>query len=213
MSYLSGSNLAFAKMFHQSLITETLGCDAGKTVQPKFRVDDGVSMTDLTSPIVANGTTGTLLTNAVEGNKVQFELDLATDDSAVSPQVLFLQATGIERPEVIRVHHATYTAGTDPNSSVITLRNLLRTARTTTSLIKWADLRYTPPGTGGSGYSFVVIEPGYPKEIEVFKGKDKPPELGLEIAWREVDNVTVNNFLNGGSSSSVFSGIIDGGTP
>ncbi len=185
MSYESGTNIAYDKMFQQPIVTETAACTANLTVTPKYRKDAETSMTALTTAITTNGTVETALTTPVVGNKIQFELDLATNSSSTTPQVLYFQAVGVERPDVIRTIHATYVAGDTPNMKVEVLRDLLRTARTSTSLVKWVDLRFTPSGTGGSAYDYVVMEPGYPKEVEIFKGKDKGTEMGLEVAWRE----------------------------
>jgi hypothetical protein len=184
MSYLNGTSLHYDKMFQQTLVTETEDCSATVTVQPKYRKDSGTTMEILTPIITTNGTVETSLSNPIAGNKFQFEIDLATGASTATPQVLFFQMTGLEKPDVIRIIHATYVAGDTPNMKVSVLRDLLRTARTTTSLIKWADLRFTPSGTSGTEYSYVVMEPGYPKEVEIFKGKDKGTELGFEVAWR-----------------------------
>jgi len=187
MSYLSGSDLHYDKIFGQPIAIETEDCAEGKTVQAKYRIDSETAMSTLTDKISTNGVIEAEIRDEIACNKIQFELDLATDASTTTPQVLFFQSKGVEKPDVIRIYHVTYAIGTMPTSKVETVRDLLRTARTSTKLIKWADLRFTPTGTTGADFEYVVMEPGYPKEVEVFKGKDKAPELGLEVAWRVID--------------------------
>lgn len=96
------------------------------------------------------------------------------------------QARGVEKPEVVRVHNCTYSIGNKPSLLSKTQRTTLRGARTSTSLIKFADLRYGDTTTSGTSYIWVVAEPGTPTEVEIVHEKGREPELGLQVAWREV---------------------------
>jgi len=187
MSYTYGSNPYWDKLF-QTIITETVGCSANETVTPKYRKDVDTIATNLTSAITTNGIVKTSLTSVLSSNRIQFELHLATTDSTTTPEVLFFQARGIEKPEVIRVHEAVYDIGDMPQRKAKTFRSNLRTARTSTSLVKFADLRYGEytAGTAGTDYAWVILQPGYPQEVEVIQEKNLPPRLGLRIRWQEV---------------------------
>ncbi len=122
-------------------------------------------------------------------NRIQFEIDLASNTSTSTPQVSYFQAKGIEKPTTTRIHEAVYSIGDEPTTRAKTLRDLLRTARTSTSLIKFADLRYngTTGGMAGTDFVYVILEPGFPQEVEVFhRDKGSTPELGLRVRMREV---------------------------
>jgi len=184
MSYTYGTNPYWDKLF-QSVVTEVKGCDSGKTVTPKYRKDTDTSPTALTAAITSNGIAKTNLTSAISCNKIQFELHLATDSSSYTPEVLFFQARGIEKPETVRIYEATYKAISKPSIITTTMRDFLRTGKTSTSLIKFADLRYGE-STAGTTYHWVVFEPGYPREVELIHEKGRKPELGIQVRMREI---------------------------
>jgi hypothetical protein len=190
MSYIYGTNPYWDKLF-QSVVTQTKGCAAGITVTPKYYKDTDTSASALTATITTNGTVKTNLTTALTCNRISFRLDLASNDSAKTPEVLFFEASGIEKPEVVRIHQCTYALGNKPLSSVKTMRTTLRGARTSTSLIKFADLRYGDTTTSGTSYIWVVAEPGTPTEVEIKHEKGREPELGLQCSCREV-SITIS---------------------
>jgi hypothetical protein len=185
MSYTYGTNPYWDKMW-QSIVTETKNCAVGITVTPKYMKDTDTSASALTAAITTNGIVKTNLSSAITCNRICFELDLATNDSTKTPEVLMFQARGVEKPEVVRVHNCTYSIGNKPSLLSKTQRTTLRGARTSTSLIKFADLRYGDTTTSGTSYIWVVAEPGTPTEVEIVHEKGREPELGLQVAWREV---------------------------
>ena len=184
MSYFRGTNQYWDKLF-QSVITETKGCASGKTVTPYYRKDTDASSTALTAAISTNGTVKTNLTSALSCNKILFELQFATDSSSVTPEVSLFQARGIEKPETVRIHECTYTFGDRPSDRAETIRTFLRGGRTSTSLIKFADLRYGDK-TSDTSYTWVIMQPGYPEEVEIIHEKGRQPELGLRCRFQEV---------------------------
>jgi len=185
LSYFYGTDPYWDKLY-QSVITETKGCASGKTVTPKYRVNtDTTTPTGLTAAITSDGVNKTNLTSAINCNRVQFQLDLATDDDDYSPEVLYFQARGVEKPEVVRIHEATYKISSRPSVAANTLRDFLRGGASSTSLIKFADLRWGE-STGGSNYHWVIMEPGYPREVELTHQKGRKPELGIQVRMREV---------------------------
>jgi len=187
MSYTYGDNPYWDKMF-QSVITETKSCAAGVTVTPKYRKDTDTSASALTATITTNGVVKTALSTPLSSNKISFELWLATNSSAATPEVLYFLARGNEKPESFRVHECTYLVDDEPARRVSTLRTYLRGARTNTSLIKFADLRYggSTSGTVDVDYVNVVCEPGYPQEVEIIQEGSRQPQLGIKMVWREV---------------------------
>jgi len=125
------------------------------------------------------------MTSAINCNRVQFELDLRTATNTVSPEITYFEARGVEKPETIKVHECVYSLGDSTSRRTKAVRTFLRGARTTQSLIKFADLRYGDD-TATTSYVWVVMQPGYPQEVEVFQGKGKQPELGLKVRMQEV---------------------------
>lgn len=188
MSYTYGSNPYWDKLF-QSIVTETAACTANLTVQPMYRKDTEATATNLTAAITTNGVAKTNLTVALTCKRMCFELHLATNSSATSPEVLLFIARGAEKPERVRIHECIYSVGDEPSNRSKTLRDLFRTGRTTTTLIKFADLRYGEKtgGTAGTDYQYCVMEPGYPQEIEIIHEKQRQPELGIKVRLREVN--------------------------
>jgi hypothetical protein len=185
MSYDYGTNPYWDKMI-QSIVTETKNCTANLTVTPKYRKDSDTSATALTAAITTNGVVKTNLTTALTCKRIQFQLDLATNSSSTTPIVSLFEARGIEKPETVRTHDVTYHAGSKPGVKGTTIRDFLRGGRTSTSLIKFADLRYGQTTESGTSYYWVVMEPGYPQEVEILSGKTKQPEVGLKCRMREV---------------------------
>jgi hypothetical protein len=175
----------------QSVVTQTENCTANITVQPKYRKDSETSMTNLTAAITTNGIVRTNLTTALSANRIQYEVDLATNDSTLTPVIRSFEVNGHEKPTLYRLHDCTYDIGTDPANKTSTVRSFLRGGRTTTGLIKFADLRYGDyiSGTAGTNYVLVVMEPGYPQEIEYYNEKNQQTQLGIKVVWKEVSTV------------------------
>jgi hypothetical protein len=188
MSYLYGSNPMWDKLY-QTIVTETKACSANVTVTPKYRKDTDTSMTALTAAITTNGVVHTNLTAALATKRIQFELDLATNDASITPIVTLFEARGTEKPETIRIHEATYVIGDMPAKKAETLRTFLRGGRTSTTLMCFADLRYgqTTSGAAGTDYIYVVMEPGYPQEIDIIHEKGRAPELGIKCRFIELN--------------------------
>lgn len=150
--------------------------------------DIGLTATGtLSGAIKTNGINRTYFTSPVAVDSASFQVQLDTDTPYMTPQVLIFEAKGTEKPTVVRVHECTYTIGNSPSKMVDTLRALMRTARTTTTLVKFADLRYSQSTVAGGGFVYVVAEPGTPTEVEVRHDKGRQPELGIRVRWREVD--------------------------
>lgn len=183
MSYVYGTDKYWDKLF-QSIVTETKSCASGKTVTPKYRKDTDTTATVLAPAITTNGIVNTNLGNEIDCKRIQFELHLATNASTATPEVLYFEARGIEKPETVRVHEATYAIGDTPSKRAKTIRDFLRSARTSEKLIKFADLRYGQ--SIDKDYTWVVMQPGYPREVEVAHEKGRQPQLGLQCRWQEV---------------------------
>ena len=184
MPYYQGTNQYWDKLW-QSIVTETAGCTDTIKVTPKYRKDADSSSTPLTAAITSNGTVKTNLTSALSSNKISFEVYLETGTNTTTPQLLLFQARGIEKPETVRIYDATYKAVSKPSIATETMRDFLRDGRTSTSLIKFADLRYGE-STAGTTYHWVVFEPGYPREVELIHEKGRKPELGIQVRMREI---------------------------
>ncbi len=188
MSYLYGSNPYWDKMF-QTIETQTKGCAASITVTPYYLKDTDSAASTLTAAITTNGIVRTALTNELSGKRFQFQLNFYTANSILTPEVSFFRARGFEKPEVVRIHEATYDIGDTPSRRAKTIRTFLRNARASSSLIRLADLRYeqsTADNPTPVTYVWVTMEPGYPQEIEVEQAKGRAPELGIKVRWREV---------------------------
>jgi len=187
MSYDYGTEGEWDKLW-QSAVLEVKGGDTGETVQVKYRKDADTSATSCIAAAATNGLFETNFASALSCERIQFELHLASNTSTATPEVSYFQAKGVEKPVTVRFHNATYAVGDDPSNSAKTLRNLLRTGRTTTTLIKFADLRFNDStgGTAGTDYVYCVMEPGYPREETIIHTKGKAPELGITVRLREV---------------------------
>jgi hypothetical protein len=189
MSYVYGTNQKYDKMF-QNLVTETAACTAGITVTPKYRTDASTTMTNFTAAaITTNGVVNTLAGTAISCKRIQMEFDLATNDSTISPQLLTYGLQGNEKPTTYRIHEAVYEAENKSSRRSETVRGALRSARASTALIRFADLRWgeTVAGTAGTDYWNVIMEAGYPQEIPITTNKGQPPEIGLKVRFRETN--------------------------
>ena len=186
-SYEYGTNPYWDKMW-QSVVTETAGCSATVTVTPKYRKDTDTSMAALTAAITSNGVVKTNLTAALSSKRIQFELDLATASSTSTPQVTYIEVRGHEKPETVRIHELVFSLGTQPGRSVETLRTFLRGGRTSTSLIRLADLRFggNTAGTANTDYVYCVMLPGSPEEIEIISSKNTPTEYAMKVKLMEI---------------------------
>jgi hypothetical protein len=186
MSYDYGSNPEWDKLW-QSAVLEVTGGASGETVQIKYRADSG-SSTECVAAAATNGIFETNFTSEIASNRIQFEIHLASDTSTATPEVSYFEAKGVEIPVTIRIHDCFYSMGNDPRNTAKTLRDLLRTARTTTTLLRFADLRYgdSTGGTAGTDFSYVVVEPGFPKEPQMIFRKDGTKELAVNVRFREV---------------------------
>ena len=121
--------------------------------------------------------------------RIQFELDFATDVKTATPVLRHFELRGVSIPEVVRIYEATYLIGQSATLRTDTIRDFLRTGRTTTSLIKFADMRppYKETTLSGTAYHYVIMLPGYPQEVEVVHEKGTDPELGIRCRFMEVD--------------------------
>jgi len=188
MSYHYGNNKYWDKLL-QSAILDVKGGDTGETVQVKYRKDtDTGDGTECIAAAATNGIFETNFSSALNCKRIQFELHLASDTNTATPEVLYFEAKGVEKPTTVRVHEAVYAIGDEPSKRVKTIRTFLRGGRTSTSLIRFADLRYgeTTGGTAGTDFVYVVMMPGFPQEVEIFQGKGRQPSLGLKCRWQEV---------------------------
>jgi len=187
MSYDYGTDANWDNLW-QSAVLDVKGGASGETVQIKYRKDAETSATECIAVAATNGVYETNFTSELSCKKIQFELHLASDTNTATPEVTYFQAKGIEKPTTVRTHEAIYSLGDTPSKRVKEIRTFLRGGRTSTSLIKFADLRYgdDTAGTAGTDYVYVVMQPGYPQEIEIKHEKDRQPELGLKVRWQEV---------------------------
>ncbi len=197
MSYDYGTNPYWDKMW-QSVVTETKGCAANITITPKYWKDTDTSATDLTAAISTNGVVKTDLTTPLSCKRITFEVDLATNNSSITPELTYFEARGVERPERIKIHEAVYAIGDTPSRKTETMRQFFRDARVTTNLIRFADLRYGE-STAASSYVWVVMVPGYPQEVEIVHEKGKAPELGIKCRFIEV-NFATGDYVPGTSA-------------
>ena len=190
MSYTYGSNPIWDKLW-QSVVLECEGLASGETVQIKYRDDNDTTATECVATATigtTNGVTEHMFATALANKRIQFEIHLASDTSSGSPKVRLFQAKGTEKPTTVRTHEAYYRVGDRPSDRAKTIRALLRTARTSTTLIKFADLRYgqKTSGTSSGDYVWCVMEPGYPKEVEIAHAKGMQPELAIMVRLKEV---------------------------
>ena len=184
-SYFDAGNRSWDKLL-QYLITETENCTADITVQPKYLKDKDTSATNLTPSIRVNGTNQNFLINELSAKRVAIQLNLTTNSSSVTPVVSLFELRGVVKPEVIRIHDVTYVIGSSPNRSAKLIRDFLRSGRSSTSFIKFADLRYKESVTNRT-YHWVVIMPSYPQEVEIKHERGRQPEIGIRVRFQEID--------------------------
>ena len=166
----------------------------GESVAVKYRDDTDTTATAIiaaytTSGVVetnfaAGGVAGTPITN----KRVQFEIHLASDTNTATPVVTFFQAKGVEKPTTVRIHEATYAIDDSPSQNAEVLRDLLRTGRTSTTLISFANLNFEEytSGTAGTNFVYCVMEPSFPQEVEIVHLDGREPEQAIKVSLREV---------------------------
>jgi len=179
MSYDYGSNPNNDKIW-QSVIIETKACSSTQTVTIKYRKDNDTTATTISGAITKNGVHKYYFANPVSCKRIQFEVHLATGSSSATPEVLYFEARGIEKPEATRLHEAIYDVGDEPSERTKTIRDLLRKAGESSQLLRFTDLRYKDT-------KWIVIEPGYPQEPEMGEERWRSPDLGIVLRFREVD--------------------------
>lgn len=191
MCYDYGTDANWDKLW-QSAVIDCKGLASGETVQLKYRKDTD---TGAGTECVATGTIGT--TNGVTehnfkdelaSNKIQFEIHLASDTNTATPEVRYFQAKGVEKPTTVRIHEATYAIDDSPSQNAEVLRDLLRTGRTVTTLIRFANLNFEEytGGTAGTDFVYCVMEPGFPQEVEIVHLDGREPEQAIQVNLREV---------------------------
>ncbi len=187
MSYDYGTDANWDKLW-QSAVLEVVGGAAGETVQIKYRKDAETSATECIAAAATNGVFETNFAAELASKKIQFEIHLASNTSTATPEVRYFQAKGAEKPTTVRIHEATYAIDDSPSQNAQVLRDLLRTGRTSTTLIKFANLNFEEKtsGTAGTDYTYVVMEPGYPLETEVVHVDDRETEQAIQVQLREV---------------------------
>ena len=187
MSYDYGTDANWDKLW-QSAILEVVGGASGETVQIKYRKDAETSATSTIAAAATNGIFETNFAAELTSKKIQFEIHLASDTSTATPEVRYFQAKGIEKPTTVRIHEATYAIDDSPSQDAEVLRDLLRTGRTSTTLIRFANLNFEEKtsGTAGTDYVNCVFEPGFPREIEVVHLDGRGVEQAIQIQLREV---------------------------
>ena len=201
MSYLYGSNPYWDKMV-QSAVIEAYEYDVfdittanWTTIAVKYWTDAQTGTG--TTCLAAYQPTGDsdcavskTFSAALTGKRIRFKLDL-TGNGTSTPIVRAFIVKGSEKPEVHRIHDCTYYAGSKVSELTRTVRDALRTAKTSTSLVKLADLRYGvwpqkgTSGTQGTDWVYVTMEEG-PDEQEIIAEKGKDPEVLIHVKWREV---------------------------
>ena len=197
MSYDYGSDPNYDKLWQSAVIEQTrynsggeTAASAGETVELNYR-DDNDLVSSSTALIAAYNTAGVVETNftsAINSKRICFELWLASNTNTATPVVYLFQAKGVEKPTRIRIHEAYYAVGDKPSERVKTIRDALETARTSTTLVKFADLRFgqKTSGTTSGDYVWCVMEPGTPQVVEVMHEKGRQPELAIKVRLREV---------------------------
>ena len=187
MPYEYGTEAEWDKLW-QSAVLEVVGGASGETVQIKYRKDTDTSATSCIAAAITNGIFETNFASALNCERIQFEIHLASNTNTATPEVSYFQAKGVEKPVRVRVHEMVYAIGDEPTNRAKTLRNFFRTARTATTLLKFADLRFneTTGGTAGTDYVYCVMEPDSPEQVEIQTRKDGSKELGMKVRLREV---------------------------
>lgn len=186
LSQSYGTN-PYWKKIPVSTIAETEDLTETENVQPMYLKDQETSYSNLTDPLVSSGVNQTIVKTNIPNNRIQYKLVLSTNQYDSTPVVKLFQVKGTEVPQTIKIHEAVYSLGDEPSRRTSTIRTMLRAARDSTELVKFADLRYgESTGAYSNAYHWVVLMPGYPQEIEVVQEKGRQPELGLKVRWQEV---------------------------
>ena len=194
-SYDYGTDPNWDKMWQSAVIEQhrvnsgaITAASSGETVQIKYRDDADTSATSIISAYNTAGIVETNFSSALNNKRIQFEIHLASDTSTATPVVTFFQAKGVEKPTTVRIHEATYAIDDSPSENAETLRDLLRTGRTSTTLIRFANLNFEEKTSGSAGTDFVytVMEPGFPQEVEIVHLDGRSPEQAIQVSLREV---------------------------
>ena len=195
MSYDYGTDPNWDKLW-QSAVIEThrvnsgaiTSAASGETVQVKYRDDTDTSATSIISAYITSGMNETNFSAALNNKRIQFELHLASDTDTATPVVTYFQAKGVEKPTIERIHEATYAIDDSPHQDAEVLRDLLRTGRTSTTLIRFANLNFDEKTSGSAGTDYVncVMEPGFPREVEIVHLDGRAPEQAIQVQLREI---------------------------
>ena len=187
MSYDYGTDANWDKLW-QSAVLEVVGGASGETVQIKYRKDTDTSATSIIAAAATNGVFETNFAAELASNKIQFEIHLASNTSTATPEVRYFQAKGVEKPTTVRIHEATYAIDDSRFQNAEVLRDLLRTGRTSTTLIRFANLNFEEKTSGSAGTDYVncVMEPGFPREVEIVHLDKREPEQAIQVQLREV---------------------------
>ena len=187
MCYDYGTDANWDKLW-QSAVMEVVGGNDGETVQIKYRKDVLTSALECIAAATTSGIFESNFSVELASNKIQFELHLASNTSTATPEVRYFQAKGVEKPTTVRIHEATYAIDDSPSQDAEVLRDLLRTGRTSTTLIRFANLNFrkTTGGTAGTDYVNCVMEPGFPREVEIVHLDGREPEQAIQVQLREV---------------------------
>jgi len=195
--YIYGSDPNWDKLF-QTAIVEAHNISTSNYLNVSYQKNEEGTMTTVSSNIVTPGITENIISlngdgaTLLVGKRFQFQITFTIGTNLVYgiPYVDYVELRGLEMPEPVRIHDVTYALRDIPNGdNVKTLRDFLRTAETTTSLVKLADLRMQRQrvtGTTSTDYVWVMIEPGYPQELELRQESGMKPELLVRCRWKEV---------------------------
>ena len=190
MSFDYGTEAEWDKLWQSAILEVTGGAtgDNSRTVQIKYTSDVG-SSTECIAAAATNGIFETNFGSEISTERVQFEIHLArTGTTTGTPEVSYFQAKGVEKPVEVKVHEAVYIIDGDPSNNAKTLRDLLNTARSTTTLLRFADLRFKDytSGTAGTDFVYVVMEPGFPQLVDLPHTRGRVPMMGMKVRLREV---------------------------
>ncbi|KKM96232.1 hypothetical protein LCGC14_1180180 [marine sediment metagenome] len=194
-SYDYGTDPNWDKLWQSAVVEQhrvnsgaITAASSGETVQVKYRDDTDTSATSLISAYNTAGVVETNFSSALNNKRIQFEIHLASDTSTATPVVTFFQAKGVEKPTTVRVHEATYAIDDSPSEDAEVLRDLLRTGRTSTALIRFANLNFEEKTSGSAGTDFVytVMTPGYPMETEIVHLDGRGVEQAIQVSLMEV---------------------------
>jgi hypothetical protein len=196
MSYTYGTDPIYDKLWQSAVLEVTRynsgtesTASSGETVEVRYRDDDDIgSGTSIIGTATTCGVHETNFSSPLNNKRIQYELWLASDTNTATPVVSYFQAKGVEKPTTVRVHEAYYSIGDRPSKRSKISRTLLRAGRDSTTLIKFADLRYgqTTTGTAVGDYVWCIMQAGYPKEVEIKHEKQRQPELAIMVRLQEV---------------------------